>query len=142
MPVNRLTPYLNFDGKASAAIALYQKALGATANGPIMRYGEVPGMDVPPAQKDSVMHAELQIGGGVLMLSDTRPGEGATPNSAVSVALHLTDVNDATRMFDALAAGGGKVLQPLIDTFWGAKFGIVVDAFGINWMFNCELPKA
>ena len=141
MSVTSLNPYLNFDGKASEAITLYQRALGATPNGPIMRYGEVQGMDVPADQKGLVMHASLHVGGGVLMLSDTRPGEAATPNSAVSVALHLNDVDDATRKFNALAEGG-KVLQPLIDTFWGAKFGIVADAFGIQWMFNCELPKA
>jgi uncharacterized glyoxalase superfamily protein PhnB len=25
--------------------------------------------------------------------------------------------------------------------FWGARFGMLVDKFGIHWMFNCELPK-
>ena len=27
------------------------------------------------------------------------------------------------------------------DQFWGARFGMLTDKFGINWMFNCELPK-
>ena len=38
---------------------------------------------------------------------------------------------------DALAAGG-KVVSPLRDTFWGATFGMLVDACGIHWMFNCQ----
>jgi len=141
MSVTTLNPYLNFDGKAGEAIALYQRALDATPTGPIMRYGDAQGMDVPPQLKDRVMHCALQIGGGVLMLSDTHPGEAATPNGAVSVALHLNDVDDATRKFNALAEGG-QIRQPLVDTFWGAKFGMVTDAFGVHWMFNCELPKA
>jgi PhnB protein len=27
------------------------------------------------------------------------------------------------------------------DTFWGARFGMITDKFGVSWMFNCELPK-
>jgi PhnB protein len=42
--------------------------------------------------------------------------------------------------FDALAAGG-KVSMPLQDTFWGARFGMLTDAFGIHWMFNAQLKQ-
>jgi len=31
--------------------------------------------------------------------------------------------------------------MPLQDTFWGAKFGMLTDAFGLRWMFNCEAAK-
>jgi uncharacterized glyoxalase superfamily protein PhnB len=27
------------------------------------------------------------------------------------------------------------------DTFWGARFGMLTDQFGINWMFNFDHPK-
>ena len=37
---------------------------------------------------------------------------------------------------------GGKVTIPLQDTFWGARFGMATDQFGIHWMFNFEQPKA
>jgi len=26
--------------------------------------------------------------------------------------------------------------------FWGAKFGMLKDAYGINWMFNTEHKKS
>jgi len=29
----------------------------------------------------------------------------------------------------------------LQDTFWGAKFGMLTDALGVQWMFNCENRK-
>ncbi len=29
----------------------------------------------------------------------------------------------------------------LQDAFWGARFGMLTDQFGINWMFNFEYPK-
>jgi PhnB protein len=31
--------------------------------------------------------------------------------------------------------------MPLQDTFWDAKFGILKDQFGIQWMFNYDKPK-
>jgi PhnB protein len=36
---------------------------------------------------------------------------------------------------------GGTVSMPLQDAFWGSRFGMLQDKFGINWMFNCELKK-
>ena len=32
--------------------------------------------------------------------------------------------------------------MPLGDMFWGARFGLLTDRFGVNWMFNYELPKS
>ena len=33
---------------------------------------------------------------------------------------------------------GGTVVMPLEKTFWAARFGMVVDRFGIPWLINCE----
>jgi PhnB protein len=43
------------------------------------------------------------------------------------------DAQDMARKFEAL----GKVTMGMHDTFWSAKFGTLVDEFGIHWMFNC-----
>jgi PhnB protein len=74
------------------------------------------------------------------MLSDVPPGMPVATESNTHVALHLDDEAETTKRFEALAAGG-TVTMPLQDTFWGAKFGMLSDAFGIRWMFNCELKK-
>jgi PhnB protein len=44
---------------------------------------------------------------------------------------------DAERLFHALA-NGGSVRMPLQETFWAARFGMLIDQFGIPWMINCE----
>ena len=139
MSIKSLNPYLNFNGTAEKAIKLYESALGAqTAN--VMRFSDGKGMDVKPADKDRIMHASLLLGGGVIMLSDT-PSTMPTPAvSNVHVSLNCDDVADMTKKFEALSAGG-KVTMPLQDTFWGAKFGMLTDAHGINWMFNCETKR-
>ncbi len=38
-------------------------------------------------------------------------------------------------------AEGGTVTMALENTFWGARFGMVKDKFGVHWMFNHELKK-
>ncbi len=58
-------------------------------------------------------------------------------DSNVHVCLHFDDIPDMKRKFEGLAAGG-KVTMPLQETFWAAQFGMLTDAFGVRWMFNCE----
>jgi PhnB protein len=139
MAIKKVNPYLNFNGTAEKAIKLYETALGAQADN-VMRFGDAPNMDIPPDQKGRVMHAQLHLGSGVVMLSDTMPGKPVTAGSNSHVCLDFDDPADMRRKFDALAAGG-QVTMPLQDTFWGAKFGMLTDAFGIQWMFNCDQKK-
>lgn len=140
MPVKQLNPYLNFNGTTAKAIAFYEKALGAKADN-VQRYGDVPGTDVKPEDKDRIMHAVLRIGAGTVMLSDGPPGRPVPTESNVWITLDYDDAAEMAKQFDALAAGG-QVVMALQDTFWGAKFGMLTDAFKINWMFNCEIRKA
>jgi PhnB protein len=128
----QLNPYLNFDGTAEQVIAFYEKALGAKVEN-IMRFGDAPGTAAEDRKR--VMHAQLNIGGGVLMVSDTMPGTPLTAGTNAYVCLNFDDAADMKPKFDALAAGG-TVTAPLQDTFWGATFGMLTDAFGVQWMFN------
>lgn len=139
MPVRQLNPYLNFNGTAAKAIALYEKALSAKVEN-IQRFGDVPGMDVKPEDKDRVMHAVLRIGGGTVMASDSQPGKPVPSESNTWITLDYVDAAEMAQQFDALSAGG-QIVMPLQDTFWGAKFGMITDAYKINWMFNCETRK-
>jgi PhnB protein len=139
MAIKKLNPYLNFNGTAAQAIQLYEKVLGAKTEG-LMRFGDTPG--TAPAEKDRVMHALLRIGEGVIMASDTMASAPVNTDGRgnVHITLDFDDPMDMARKFEGLATGG-KVTMPLQDTFWGARFGMVTDAYGINWMFNCEIKK-
>ena len=140
MAIRQLNPYLNFNGTADQAIKLYEGALGAKVEN-VMRFGDQAGMPVAPADKNRVMHAVLRLGAGMVMVSDTMPSQPvSTDGSNVHVTLDFDDAAEMIQKFDALAKGG-NVTMPLQDTFWGAKFGMLTDAFGIRWMFNCEQRK-
>lgn len=136
MAIQSVTPYLFFNGDAEKAIALYEKALGAkTLN--VMRFGDHPEACAEGAD-GKIMHAALQIGASMVMISDVRPDMGITKEGNVSVSLEHSDVESQATAFAAMAEGG-NVQVPLHDAFWGGRFGVLTDAHGINWMFNCTL---
>ncbi|WP_239491153.1 VOC family protein [Luteitalea sp. TBR-22] len=138
MSLRSVTPYLHFSGNAAQAIALYVDALGATVEFR-QQYKDVPGGQFTAEQGEQIMHATLNIGGSQLMLSDAYPGLQVAPGTNMNVAVHYTDTSIVEAQFAKLAEGG-RVETPLQDTFWGARFGQLVDRFGISWMFNAELP--
>jgi PhnB protein len=140
MAITQLNPYLTLNGTAAKAVKLYESALGAKTEH-LQRFSDVPGMNPAPEHKDRVMHAMLRVGAGVVMISDSMPGEPVGPAGPAHICLNFDDPVDMGRRFEALSAGG-KVTSPLQDTFWGAKFGTLTDAFGIQWMFNCDLKRA
>jgi PhnB protein len=134
-------PFLNFNGDANEAIALYQSALGAKVS-VIMRWSELPadamppGAEIPPEVADKVMYAKLEIGGGALELSDVPSEMTVEPGSMAFVAVQCGEPEEVDRMVAALAEGG-TIEMPVDDMFWGARYGKVRDRFGISWTFNC-----
>jgi len=136
MGVNTLTPYLFFDnGQAADAVALYENALGATVDS-LQRYGDVPNSGAD-ADASRVMHAQLRIDGNILMISDSPTARPTTVGRNVQLTLDFDDLDDTKARFAALAESG-TVVSALEETFWGAHFGVVEDAFGVFWMFNCQ----
>lgn len=134
-------PYLTFDGTADKAIELYQRALGAKVES-ISRVGDPgsPSPTCPDLIKGRVMHAMLQIGDSIVMISDGPGGKSVPAESNVQVLIDFDDPQELVNRFDALASGGTVVMAPH-DAFWGAKFGMLIDAFHIHWMFNCMNKK-
>lgn len=132
----RMNPYLSFKGDCEAAFTFYERHLGAQ-RGSLFRYGGSPmSGDVPPDWSDKIMHGTLTIGGQVLMGGDVAPERYEAPKG-FSLSLQIDRTSEAERIFDALAEGG-TVVMPLEQTFWAARFGMIVDRFGIPWLINCE----
>lgn len=139
MSIKSVSPYLYFAGRAAEAITHYERALGAQIVAKML-YGEVNG-SCPDADKGRVLHAMLKLGEASLMLSDTSSDELLSQGSNVQVSIDFAEVAELENAFAELAFGGSVKLAPQ-DTFWGARFGTLVDKFGVYWMFNCQLKKA
>ena len=118
----RVTPYLIVDG-ASDAIDFYTSVLGATER---MR------MDAPGGR---IGHAELEIGGSVVMLADENPemnarGPKAFGGSPVSLMVYVEDVDG---VFGRALEAGAKELRPVENQFYGDRLGAFEDPFGHEW---------
>ena len=118
-----VTPYLICTG-ATAALEYYKKIFGATE---LMRH-EAPG--------GKIGHAEIKIGGSVIMLADEAPEVKALSPATVggtSVGLMLY-VEDVDTVFKLALAAGAREIQPLEDKFYGDRGGTLLDPFGHMWM--------
>jgi PhnB protein len=135
----QLEPYLFFDGKCEEALNFYKEVFGGTIEG-LSHWGEMPpnagGPEVTAETANRVMHANFRSSGVSFMASDASPnkvyGEGP-----ISLSVSSSDLAEAERVFNTLAAGG-NVEMPMTDTFWGAKFGMLTDKYGIDWMVSCH----
>lgn len=135
----QLEPYLFFDGTCEEALNFYKDVFGGEIEG-LSRWKDMPkdsgGPEVTPDTADRVMHANFRSAGVSFMASDASPGK-TYGEGAISLSLGTNDVAEAERVFNRLAQGG-KVEMPMTDMFWGARFGMLTDKFGIDWMINAS----
>ncbi|MES2847471.1 MAG: SRPBCC domain-containing protein [Bacteroidota bacterium] len=141
--VARVTTYLNFPGNTEVAFKFYKKVFGTEFSGKgLQRFGDIPAEaghpPVPDNIKKMVLHVELPIlGGHVLMATDAPKEMGFTLTSGnnMHICVEPETRKETKRLFDALSKDG-NITMPLEDMFFGAYFGECTDKFGINWMFN------
>lgn len=132
----QLNPYLFFNGDCEVAFKFYEQCLGGKIEGMLTHAGTPAESHVPPEWRDKILHARLTVGDQVLMASDAPPGHYNQPKG-FSVSIQIKDPAEAERIFEALSENG-TVQMPMAETFWAARFGMLVDRFGIPWMVNCE----
>jgi PhnB protein len=116
-----VTPYLIVQG-GEAAIAFYQKALGAKE---VMRMSDA----------GKVRHAELQIGDSRIMLADEHPELNALSPKTIGgspISIHLY-VEDVDAVVERAIAAGAKLIRPVADQFYGDRTGGLEDPFGHRW---------
>ena len=127
LPVPPLTPYLFF-ADATAAIAFYKNAFGASQDG-ISHL--MPGTE-------RIMHARLLINGAMIMISDDfGPSRGEIAEDPISLGgspiMLALQLDDAQAFWDRAVAGGATVTMPLAKMFWGDLYGQLTDPFGHKW---------
>ncbi|PWJ80503.1 putative glyoxalase superfamily protein PhnB [Pseudaminobacter salicylatoxidans] len=124
-----LVAYLQVDGAVKAA-DFYKRAFGAEL-----------AFAYPPDDKGRTMHVHLYVNGSSLMLGDAYPEHGhpSVPPQGYTMQLILGDDVDAwwQRAVDA----GCTVEVPLDVMFWGDRWGLLRDPFGVNWGMNAPVKK-
>ncbi|MER7893156.1 VOC family protein [Micromonospora sp. NPDC048909] len=134
---SRLNPYLNFPGKARAAMEFYHRVFGGDLR--LNTFGEIGEQD--PALADQIMHAQLETERGfTLMASDLPPGMEHSPGNNISISLSGDDADELRGYWTQLSESGA-VVMPLEKQMWGDEFGMCTDPFGIAWMVNISQPQ-
>jgi PhnB protein len=112
-------PYLAMAGRAAEACDFYPRAFAAED------IGRMPMPDGAPG----LIHAQLAINGGAVMITDH--GGGTAPSYGFG-HLQLV-VADGRAWWDRAVAAGCTVLAPYERQFWGDDWGLLQDPFGIRW---------
>lgn len=93
-----------------------------------------------------LLHGEVLIADTVVYINDDFPEHtGGKSHSAKAlggtpIRLHQCVSNCDSAMAKAVAAGA-EVIAPAADQFWGDRYGIVRDPFGLEWSFSHPLKK-
>jgi PhnB protein len=133
----KINPYLIFNGDCKAAFTFYAQSLNGNIEA-MLTFGETPAREHVPADLHNlIIHTRLTVGDQAIMGSDTTPDRPTDEMSGCSISLNVDSIAEAERVFAALS-DDGNVQMPLETTFWAAKFGMLVDRFGVSWMVNCE----
>lgn len=117
-----ITPFLTVRD-AARAIEFYKQAFGAKDRG------------VMKGPDGKVMHAELQIGDSIIMLSDEFPDFGSLSPQSLNGSpqgLHIY-VDGVDAAFDRAVKAGAQVEMPVMEQFWGDRYGRLRDPFGHKW---------
>ncbi len=121
--VEQVSAYLNVKG-AEKALAFYTDAFGA-----VERYRLTDPSD------GKIGHAEMNLGGHIIMLSDEYPDFGALGPQALGgspVKMYLL-VEDVDAFFERATGAGATVVRAVKDEFHGYRSGLLSDPFGHAW---------
>ena len=133
----KLDVYLNYAGNCQQAFRFYEQELGGRIM-MMMTHGQGPNAaNMPAEQKDTILHARIQIGDSVLMGADIPKSE---PMRSAYLTLTLDSEAEAERLY-AVLSEGGQVFMKMEKTFFANRFAMLRDRFGTSWMLLHEVPR-
>jgi PhnB protein len=133
----QLSAYVNFQGRAREAMEFYHTVLGGRLE---LRAMDEKGVARPAGPGDRIGHGRLETDGALILASDGHPDYPPTVGDNMGIALSGTDRDRLSRMFNELAAGGGRIQMPLARQPGGDEVGWMTDRFGIHWMVTIGQP--
>jgi predicted 3-demethylubiquinone-9 3-methyltransferase (glyoxalase superfamily) len=113
--MQKITPFLWFDGKAEEAMNFYVSIFKNSKAGKVTRFGEG-----GPAPKGTVMTASFQLEGQEFTALNGGPHYQLTP--AISFFVSCQTQAEVDDLWEKLSAGGQKL-----------RCGWLTDKFGVTW---------
>ena len=119
--MQKITPFLWFDGKAEEAMNFYVSIFKNSKVGKVTRYG-----DAGPGPKGSVMSATFELEGQEFFALNGGPQFKFTP--AISLFVNCETQQEVDELWEKLSAGGRK-----------DRCGWLQDKYGLSWQI---IPSA
>jgi predicted 3-demethylubiquinone-9 3-methyltransferase (glyoxalase superfamily) len=113
--MQKITPFLWFDGQAEEAAKFYVSVFKNATIGTVNRYG-----DSGPGPKGTVMIATFQLDGQQFIALNGGPQFTFTP--AISLVVNCESQEEVDHYWEKLSAGGTKL-----------QCGWLQDKFGLSW---------
>jgi PhnB protein len=118
-----------------AALKFYREVFGAQEGHNMMAH-----------DGERLMHGEIELDGHKLFVSDEfKAEEGGvckTPQTLGGSSVRVTlQTDDADGVVERAVARGAKVIMPVADMFWGARYGQILDPYGHVWGINQQLKE-
>jgi len=131
---DQFIPHLVVDD-GMAALKFYEEVFEAKTGDVLMEPGGT-----------RLMHGEIVLDGHMLFLSDefaeNETVTTRTPRTLGGTTTRITlETADPDAIFERAVARGARVLMPIQDMFWGARYGKFVDPFGHEWGINQQLQE-
>ena len=127
----RLSASLFFTTQCQEALAFYEQC-GLGKGTILLRWGDDNMPVRTEAMRGKVLHARFEGPGVLFHASDN---DDAEPMKGSALMLEFDDPAKMPELFDRMTSGG-RITVPLARQVWGTSFGMLVDAFGVQWMFS------
>jgi predicted 3-demethylubiquinone-9 3-methyltransferase (glyoxalase superfamily) len=130
--MQKITPFLWFDSQAEEAAKFYASSFKDAKIGRIARYGKE-GHEIHGREAGSVMTVEFELAGYKFIALNAGPLFKFTP------AISFYVVCEAEAEVDALwqkLLQDGMTLMPLQKYDWSAKYGWLLDKYGLSWQVS------
>jgi PhnB protein len=131
----KLNTYVNYKGTCREAFEFYVKHLGGKIT-MMSTFNDMPDKNNIPGKnwEDKILHAQIEIGNGVLMGADI---PNAEPMRSAYITLSIPDEDDTERIYNLLSEGG-QIFMKMQRTFFASRFAMLRDKFGTSWMLLSE----
>lgn len=130
----KLNTYVNYKGNCREAFEFYEKHLGGKIT-MISTFGDMWEKNkIPPDWDDKILHAQIEIGDGILMGADIPTAE---PMRSAYITLSTPEDDEVDRIY-GLLSDGGQIFIKMQKTFFASRFAMFRDKFGTSWMLLCE----
>ena len=135
--MTQINAYINFEGNCREVMTFYKECLDAELNMQTIEGSPVEAQ-CPAGIKHQILHASLTKDALILMGSDMQqPGGNFTKGNNIALSLNCRSGEEIKTFFSKLSEGG-RISHNLMESFWGATFGVFTDKYGIRWMLNYD----